>query len=546
MRINNNITALNTHRLLNVNNRLAAKSMEKLSSGKRINRSADDAAGMAISEKMRAQIDGLKMASRNSMDGISLVQTAEGAMGEIHSMLQRMRELAVQASNGTMSDDDKMAAQQEINQLTSEINGVANRTEFNTKTILKGNLLEQSKTITNTMSTGKPANYVATVAINDDPALNALGDLSSKSLTINVNGEDKKVNLSSFNGAGSTRDDLLNSLNEALGEDANAAFVNNGANEYLEIRTFKSAGDANVKISGDAASILFGADKTTTTYEAKGSAESGNSISTGSFLFTEKPDVGSTITIGEQKIEFYDSTNGPYLGFNMAIDLNGKTSIEDVVDDIVSKDIEGVNISKDTGKITTGINNPNRIHVSAKNKGFDGNLIYLEGTPKQFVANLQIGANTGQAFRLEVGDVRSKTLNISSDNINGNPGVPGAKYSTIPNVTNGISAGKVEYALDVIDPDAAAAAVEVFDRAIVRVSGERAILGATQNRLEHTVTNLENTNENLTAALSRVEDTDMALEMAEYTKISVLQQAGTAMLQKANQLPQMVLQLLQS
>ena len=153
MRINTNIAALNSHRMLERNTNTSAKNLERLSSGMRINRASDDAAGLAISEKMNAQIRGLKMASRNSLDGVSLVQTAEGAMGEIHSMLQRMRELSVQAANGTMSTDDRKAIQDEINQLTSEVNRIGNGTEFNNLQILKGNQGPKSNTIISKMST---------------------------------------------------------------------------------------------------------------------------------------------------------------------------------------------------------------------------------------------------------------------------------------------------------------------------------------------------------------------------------------------------------
>ena len=139
MRINHNIPALNAHRMLNRNANISATVLERLSSGKRINRAADDAAGMAISEKMKAQVRGLAKAAQNTLDGISLIQTAEGAMNEVHSMLQRMRELAVQSSNGTTTDEDRKAIQAEINQLTSEINRIANGTEFNTRNVLRGN-----------------------------------------------------------------------------------------------------------------------------------------------------------------------------------------------------------------------------------------------------------------------------------------------------------------------------------------------------------------------------------------------------------------------
>src|SRR5690554_1175603 len=147
MRINHNIPALNAHRLLTSNTNKSTKVLERLSSGKRINKAADDAAGMAISEKMKAQVRGLKKASQNTLDGISLIQTAEGAMNEVHSMLQRMRELAVQSANGTAQDEDRKAIQDEVNQLTSEINRIANGTEFNTRNILRGNTGPDTNTI---------------------------------------------------------------------------------------------------------------------------------------------------------------------------------------------------------------------------------------------------------------------------------------------------------------------------------------------------------------------------------------------------------------
>ncbi|HZJ76612.1 MAG TPA: hypothetical protein VFC70_02775, partial [Oscillospiraceae bacterium] len=157
MRINHNIPALNAHRLLNRNTDVSSTTLERLSSGRKINRAADDAAGMAISQKMKAQVRALAKAAQNTLDGISLIQTAEGAMNEVHSMLQRMRELAVQSSNGTTTDDDRKAIQDEINQLTSEVNRIANGTEFNTRKILQGNQAPNSNTTVHKMSTGGPA-----------------------------------------------------------------------------------------------------------------------------------------------------------------------------------------------------------------------------------------------------------------------------------------------------------------------------------------------------------------------------------------------------
>jgi flagellin len=289
MKINHNIQALNAYRNLSQTMGQTSKTLEKLSSGMRINKAADDAAGLAISEKMRSQIRGLDMAERNAMDAISLIQTGEGALNETHSILQRMRELSVQAANGTLEDQDREAIQQEINQLTYEIDRISDTTQFNQKTLLGG-----------------------------------------------------------------------------------------------------APGAAGIE--------------------------------------------------------------------NLGIEL-------------------------------------------------------------------QIGANHGETLTLSLSPMDAASLGI-------------AENVTLPSGTNA-TAG-----LDVSTSENASAAIAAYDEAIRRVSEERSKLGAIQNRLEHTITNLQTTNENLTAAESRIRDTDMAKSMTEFTKNNILNQAGQAMLAQANQLPQGVLQLL--
>ncbi|SHK44058.1 flagellin N-terminal helical domain-containing protein [Tepidibacter formicigenes] len=652
MRINHNISAMNAHRLLNVNNAFAQKSLEKLSSGKRINRAGDDAAGMAITEKMRAQINGLKIASRNSLDGVSLVQTAEGAMAEIHSMLQRMRELSVQAANGTAADSDRQAIQDEINQLTSEVNRIANGTEYNTRSILKGNEGPNSHALVHRMSTGKPAQYTGNV---DLTSVSAGGfDLKSEQLSIWIDGEEKVVNLTQTNSS-TTLDDFMELVNDALGDSAKAILDKNGS---VEITTSSIGGLSKVEIDGSGAAVnlfnsvydstqatgkatlagvdltinagadnkgksditikftegagaetavwndnvltitletdkadyatsdiealiqgattgapagldmskftvtgagtidLSGIDLVATPVESKiienpttGTAENATNTAEGSFYFDGVPEIGSTIKIGNETIEFFDSSVAPYIGSNRPIDISGKTTAEAVVDEIVNKfatGIDGVTLSEDP-KFDSGLGTSNnaRLIVKFNNPGFDGNLVYLEGTPDDFTTNLQVGANTGQEFRLQIGDIRAKNLKISADNPTRNPGVKGASYvKTGATVTDGISSSMVEYAIDVSTEEKASAAIKVFDNAIVQIASERSKLGATQNRLEHTIANLDNTSENLTAAMSRIEDTDMALEMANYQKLNVLQQAGVSMLAQANQQPQAILKLL--
>lgn len=284
MRINNNIPALNTHRIFNGNTNEMQKSLERLSSGKRINRAADDAAGMAISQKMQAQVRGLRQASRNSLDGVSLIQTAEGALNEVHAMLQRMRELSVQGANGTYAEDDLKAIGDEILQLTHQIEQIANDTEFNGKKL-----------------------------------------------------------------------------------------------------------------------------------------------------------------------------------------LNGKEKIK-----------------------------------------------------------LQVGADEGQIIEIDMKDINSTISGLGINDFK-------------EEIEEAIKATEEEKKLD---SEKIGKGIEVFNKAVDKVAEMRSKLGAYQNRLEHTMKNIDNTAENLTASMSRIEDADMALEMSEFTRLNILQQAGIAMLAQANQLPQGVLQLL--
>lgn len=641
MRINTNIAALNSHRMLERNTSISARNLERLSSGKRINRASDDAAGLAISEKMNAQIRGLKMASRNALDGVSLVQTAEGAMGEVHSMLQRMRELSVQAANGTMSTEDRRAIQDEINQLTSEVNRIGNGTEFNKLNILQGNQGPESNTIISKMSTGAPAEVllnqialpVTTPPTNFDETLPFRHLDPTDTFSVVVNGKETIVNIQGFDSSTNlSYGDFLERINDALGDDAVAYFNHDGSilvktnqaggGQSIEFKgssvtldkLFAAPGGAvsipgvnngtftltsnfksgeSIKIGdetfvfgdGEAGTVKIGIDVSETatnlatkinsilgytttpntnpgeillqygaplaivdplpsievahsSAKAFGTAENPANKSEGTIFFSEMPEKGSFITIGNTRIDFYDSSEEPYAGTNVPIDLNASADVESLVTNLISNlNIDGVTLSAVPGNAKT-------INIEADVVGFAGNVITLEGTLDEFNVNLQVGSNAGQGFRLEVGDTRSIALKISANKPTGNPGVAGAAYVEIPNVTNGIKPAFVEYSLDVMDEDKATAAIEVFNNAIITVASERSKLGAIQNRLEKTIANLDNTAENLTAAKSRIEDTDMALEMSEFTKFNILQQAGTAMLAQANQQPQMMLKLL--
>lgn len=479
MRINHNIAALNTYRQLNSASTAQSKSMEKLSSGLRINNAADDAAGLAISEKMRGQIRGLDMASKNSQDATSLIQTAEGALNETHDILQRMRELATQAANDTNTSSDRNEIQKEINQLTEEIDRIGNNTEFNTKKLLNGEVGVKSYTtapddIKNVQvsSDTKAGTYSVTVnsvatkaqqvssAVNIGDNLAANGGVTAATAledtaggagfannTITINGKSF-----TFDGT-ATFDDIKSEINKASGEtgvtvDHNITDNTDASNDTVAW-TFKSTtagSDGQVAIAG-ASGIFAGS------YTASAGVDADVSVSSSD----------ATVNATDYKVE------------------GNKVSFTD-------GDGEGI-------KFNVENTNGGDIVVSASDK-----------------LSFQIGANKGQNIEVAIQDMRSSALGVDSIDV-----------SSYTNATN---------------------AIETINNAIETVSAERSKLGAYQNRLDHTINNLNTSSENLTAAESRIRDVDMAKEMMNQTKNSILSQAAQAMLAQSNQMPQGVLQLL--
>jgi flagellin len=413
MRINNNIMAMNTHRQLGANQANGAKSLEKLSSGLRINRAGDDAAGLAISEKMRGQIRGLNQASRNAQDGISMIQTAEGALNETHAILQRMRELAVQSATDTNTAQDRSNIQDEINQLGREIDRIANTTEFNTKKLLNGSLGGAQTIATGTIvNSGNLGSAMA-----DATKLNAVLDASGNNLGI-ANG-DKITATWSVNGT----------------QKSASLAVTDVALQDIKALMDAIAADASVASAATAAGV-------TTVTAATG------------------------------------GTGGQINGFSIEVKASDGTRKE-AASDVLSNFAVG---------------------TQAKDARNDGS------------ANFQIGANSGQSMNLSTNDMRASTLGV--------------------------------YDLQVGTQSQASTAIKVIDQSILKVSEERSKLGSVQNRLEHTISNLGTSAENLQASESRVRDVDMAAEMMQFTKNNILQQAAIAMLAQANMAPQSVLQLL--
>ncbi|MGJ3204183.1 flagellin [Geobacillus thermoleovorans] len=559
MRINHNIAALNTYRQLTFNNTQAAKNIEKLSSGLRINRAGDDAAGLAISEKMRGQIRGLEQAARNAQDAISMIQTAEGALNETHSILQRMRELAVQAANGTATDADRAALQDELNNLTSEINRIGNTTEFNTQKLLNGGMGSNG---------GAKIRNATSASITAVSAMTA-GTVGSVKVTVD--------NIT-FNLSGAT---LTDATTATSGLDAN------DYNEFITELGNKTAGGVKlsdlVNITVDSNGIL--------TFEAKSKGASSFIAFSGADsvlgLNTAVSDYGDPTTIerhglsattaldsGDVTISA-DSTFKITVGSESAVEVTlkgGKTYDTENSDANVAKAemqelIKDINAALQEagldGKVTAALSKDNKVQfISETGKditvedgtgtplaalGFTSNdmtnvknIDQVVGSGAQgsgFNTKFQIGANTGQSMSLTINDMRAAALGIT-----GNAGQAG--FTSTNTVTNGTNDIKVEAALNISNKEDASKAIEVIDKAIQMVSAERGKLGAVQNRLEHTINNLGTASENLTAAESRIRDVDMAKEMMEFTKNNILSQAAQAMLAQSNQIPQAVLQLL--
>jgi len=537
MRINHNIQALNTHRQLSFNTLMAGKSLEKLSSGFRINRAGDDAAGPAHSEKRRAQIRGLDMAAKNAQDGISLIQTAEGALSEVHAILQRMRELAVQSANGTNTADDRAALQEEIQQLKDEIDRIGNTTEFNTMKLLNGNL-KSAGSISVGMDT-TVGSIVAKLTGGRLSGANQVGtsvDISGTHFveeTLIVDGAQIKINWSTLTseernileGASDSTTSkqqvtelVIRKINEAI--DASGFGVShvsgyfNSNNEFV-IESGSAGINSSIRLDAGAAGVLSELIGAGNPVEGK-ATYNGASISGGTTAdlyignilmeISFANDINSGDDMSDVATEIEDAINAAISAYN---GVSGKNPGEDgYIEDVkvlVTEDGR-FQIISESGPVRlvdrTGQTAISDLGLSeAQTEGMSGGGVVF-----------QIGANRGQTISFGIGDMRTAALGLTSVDI-----------STASNASK---------------------ALESIDKAIITVSKQRSQMGAVQNRLEHTIINLQTASENLTAAESRIRDVDMAKEIMEFTKANILSQAAQAMLAQANQQPQGVLQLL--
>ena len=520
MIINHNMNALNAHRNMNVNNTAAGKSMEKLSSGLRINRAGDDAAGLAISEKMRGQIRGLTQASRNASDGISMIQTAEGALNETQNILQRMRELSVQSSNDTNTSEDRASIQKEIEQLTEEIDRIGNNTEFNTQSLLKGDgstKLEGSGLSIGNVTKGKDIEtkeVSATIKVTN-----------AKKFKVSIGGEEFELETTNNNAADNATE-IEEKLKEAIEKSdiLRGQFTVSKTTDTVKIEAVKGGkfeggkGSVSVSNNNNAAIEFDGTAVTNNTTSSKiGVTKDATAASVDLDLQNYNADKlanleGSGITIGKTQIEFYDARKGAYKGNAVGVDIGNITpddagSFANAILNQTQGKIEGASISVKGGAAVTGL------IISSTEKGANSTVNVQDGAKNEgFEATFQVGANSNQTISISIGDMRAEALGVKN--------------------------------VDLKTAEGSQKATATIQAAIEKVSTERAGLGAVQNRLEYTISNLDNTTENLTSAESTLRDVDMAKEMMTFSKNNILNQAAQAMLAQANQQPQNVLSLL--
>ena len=520
MVVQHNLQAMNSNRMLGLTVKSQSKSTEKLSSGYKINRAADDAAGLSISEKMRKQIRGLTQASLNAADGISAVQTAEGALHEVQDMLQRMNELAVKAANGTNSADDRNYIQDEIDQLLTEIDRVAETTKFNETYLLKG---DNTKTST-VYSYGRTAATIQNAAGTAAQTLfNAAGTtLSAEGAKIAIENGEKLYTTKGTHTAAVAGDQLsadgdyfklTADLYDAQGKVAYKAgdIVHKDVDASLLYQDALHTKAAGAKMSNVAAKEAVRVAKTDilnadgTIKYAKGAEVSKDDVANITKLYK----AATPGTEAKEGVDFNIFEPNLY-------DKNGNAIASNGLANFFGKDSSG-NVVYQGG-----------LYDSVGNQlGTVGNTLVQDTDLKKYISQ----ADTA------VGDLSFK-LHVGADGTDNNQIKLNIK--AMDTATLGISTIKVNGD----DDSNALDAIEMVKAAIQTISTQRSALGAVQNRLEHTINNLDNVVENTTAAESQIRDTDMATEMVKYSNNNILAQAGQAMLAQANQANQGVLSLL--
>ena len=634
MVVQHNMQAANANRMLNVTTSAQSKSTEKLSSGYKINRAADDAAGLTISEKMRKQIRGLDRASTNAEDGVSAVQTAEGALTEVHSMLQRMNELATQSANGTNSTTDRQAIQDEIDQLTTEIDRVSETTKFNETYLLKGDTdgATSAKNV-NAHDAGLAGKLVAngdgTSTFKLDKALadgdkvtiagtqytigsttssadgyGKLSDLSAKTLSvgdsvttavgnkytlvdeaknedatytdgmqINIDGKKYTIgNATDLTNATLKKADAITLVSEALqkGKDVSITKIGTVAGMYaaasaVDIKVVSSLDTGKISSlncgSGTAGKAPTAAELATKAGATLGAGDTVTVKGVSTKATNSDPATMNTIKDVVKQLKATDVVKIGTNTLNIAEETdvaNNKYTVNDVL--ALLNDNDEVTITATTADAKNAMAAAGLTAATAytavetKNSSDAKNVISAKDAYSMMAEELQKASSIGADVAAEVKSDNSGSFTITQGTVDVKEALSfnlhvGADADSTNKITVDIdsmsSAGLGIKGIKADTEQDATYAIDAIADAISQVSSQRSALGAIQNRLEHTINNLDTAAENMQTAESRIRDTDMAEEMVNYSKNSILAQAGQSMLAQANQANQGVLTLLQ-
>ena len=540
MVVQHNLQAMNSNRMLGITQGTLSGSTEKLSSGYKINRAADDAAGLSISEKMRKQIRGLDQASANAEDGISSVQTAEGALQEVTDMLQRMNELAVQAANGTNSTTDRQYIQDEIDQLVTEVDRVSETTKFNETYLLKGDSAQASKKV---YTTNYAVTYTKNLGSNS-------GDVAHK---VSYTGNDNVYMVSSSIAKTTANTplsadviskgtDITKYLSEATTGGNNGAVTDVKVNQDSYIAMKNAQLDVTKLSIDDNGVITSKGDKDTYILNTETNevtrVQAGEDLS--NYLQNVEKKAGSTdVSFAEVKSQYRILTEANFAGDTKKL----TDSDYDVVD---LKEADDTETAVSAKKLYDA--DGNEVSGMALNKYIDENGNYKGG----LYSDSQ--ATQGLADNAAIKDYITKnTADVAADlSFSLHVGADSARTNKISTNIQSMSAAALgidklkSTSVGIVDEtgDNATDAIDVIADALQKVSTQRSALGAVQNRLEHTIKNLDNIVENTTSAESQIRDTDMATEMVKYSNANILSQAGQSMLAQANQSNQGVLSIL--
>ena len=554
MVVQHNLQAMNANRMLGLTTKVVSDSTEKLSSGYRINRAADDAAGLAISEKMRKQVRGLTQAASNAEDGISCVQTAEGALAEVQDMLQRMNELCVQAANGTNSTSDRLYIQDELDQLVSEIDRIAETTKFNETFLLKG---DQTGATSSVYITNYSTTYTKNIVpngYNGTPTTYCMNYIGTGNVYV-VSSEILKSSPSISLGADKigTGDDITKYMEKDLTADnkGKAALNTNSYTAFINVEL-----NSNVKTGTDlyvdGTSSIVRARQELFVYNTENDTITRITTDT---AMTQYLDDNNAMKEQYRLVDYVDSSRAISTGSKVLSQVTGgdpykwdnkKLEIDESIQALYNADgqqVSGIALHQyfdEQGNYKGGLFKTSQARATdevftsatlARQMASPGEAIATIG---KYITQSSKQIAEGLTFNLHVGAQSERKNKIS------------ATIDTLTAAGLGVDM-LASYNIGIVDEtgDNATDAIDVVDEALQKISRQRSALGAVQNRLDHTIKNLDNVVENTTAAESAIRDTDMAEEMVRYANANILQQAGQSMLAQANQSNEGVLSLLQ-